>query len=216
MVRNLFGIIFVSLLLPLMSCDEPHYDYGDFLEVIAVYGGTGGEGSVFTYQARGDSPEVTLRSSARCDGVFEGERIMLRYTVLEEVSDVEKVIRIDGFSKIVCDVLRQVDSSVFGNMASTPVDMTSAWRSGNYLNVYCWVPYAGPKFQMLLVADSSTLDDEIPVLRLVYSILEGEPSFERQCYASFDIGNLWQRESCRGIKIYADDEGGEKTYEFYK
>lgn len=214
MLKRIFGILFV--ILSLAGCDEPEYDYGDFLEVIAVYGGDDDEGSVFTYQARGDSPLVTLRSSAAISGALQGERVLLRYTVIDDVSDTEKEIRVDAVSKIVCDVLRQVDGSVWDVLDSTPVDMTSVWRSGNYVNVYCWVPYAGPKFQMLLVADQSTLDSEMPTLRLVYSILEGEPAFDRKCYASFDITNLWQRATCRGIRICADDTDGERIYEFNK
>ena len=118
------------------GCDEPEYDYGDFLEVIAVYEGAGvdGSGSVFAYQARNDSPVVTLHSSSMISGVRKGERVLLRYTVVDDLSGEEKKIRVDGVSRIVCDVLRQVDGSVYDVLDSTPIDMTSIWRSGNYIN----------------------------------------------------------------------------------
>ncbi len=218
MCGRIFGILFVGLMSMLLSCsDEPDYDYGDFLEVVAVYQGSTAEGCMFAYQARDDSPVVTLRvSGSELKDVDAGERIMLRYTVLDDLSATEKLIRIDAASKIVNDVLRQADEETLGKISSEPVDMTSVWRSGRYVNVFCWVPYVGSHFQMLLVAEESALDDEVPELRLLYDMMGGIPAFERRCYASFDIGNLWERETCRGVRIRVDDVDGEKIYEFNK
>ena len=115
-------------------------------------------------------------------------------------------------SPIISDVARQASSSAIETLPDTPIDVVSLWRSGNFINLSGWVPYTGSRFGLLFVVDESTLDANTVVARIVYDVMGATPTFERRVYASFDIRNVWSRQSCHTLRVLA----GNGTYEFSK
>ncbi len=219
MKANIFGILFVTLLLSLVSCDnEPEYDYGDFRSVFATYNDTTATGNaLLTYQAHDDSDPIKMESVNKWTlKTKKNERIYMRYTVVEKRGKNDQLIRIDGARRINNDVLRKAEHEHFKEIVSEPTRIVSMWRTGNYINVNTWVPYSGQRFQLLLIADEITQNNEIVEAKLVYDLLGAEGTFERKCYASFNITNLWKKENLKTFRIHVNDPKGKKIYDFTK
>lgn len=193
--------------------DDVDYNYGDFLEIYATYEGN----KVLTYNAQDDSPTVTLHADVWNEKtVAAGERAFVRYTVVNQIGDHEYNVHIDGYSKLFCDAVRKGSTDDIAGYGSTPLDMTSIWRSGRYINVNAWVPHIESGAKLLLIADEATIDEPIPDTYLIYSIGTQAATFDRKCYASFDIYNLWVRETCTAIRIHVDDPTAQSEYVFTK
>ncbi len=218
MKRLLQRLCLLASLLLLAGCgDDEVVDYGDFIEVFATYMGEVEGRPELQYQAHDDSPMLTLH----CDrlGVEDakkGDRLFVRYTVLSRISDTEMNVRIDGATSVISDVVRQASAENLAKFNSTEIDVTSIWRTGNYLNVYAWVPYVGSKFTLQLIVDEAMLDDADIHARLIYDVLGQTPTFERKCLASFDMTNLWQRSTLQTLTIDVDDPTGSAVYRFEK
>lgn len=206
--------ILLALLPFAWGCDEPAgYDYGDYLVEFVTFEGVRDGSPCFTFQSRDDSPEQTLLSESGLDKyIMEGQRCLLQYTVLSDLPDRTKLIRVDYVSPIISDVARQASSSAIETLPDTPIDVVSLWRSGNFINLSGWVPYTGSRFGLFFVVDESTLDANTVVARIVYDVMGATPMFERRVYASFDIRNVWSRQSCHTLRVVV----GNDTYEFSK
>lgn len=209
----------VCALALLLSCDdEPAKGYGDFLETFATYEGELDDGTAWlTFQVRDDLPVQTLSTTGKWSLETEkGERVFIRYTITEQLGEHEFRARIDNAINVISDVVRSAPLEKIGAFSSTPVNVTSLWRSGDYLNLNSWVPYTGERFRLLLVADESTLDNEETDVWLIYDRMGKEATFERKAYASFNIRNLWLRATCRVLRVHVDDPTGASVYEFRK
>lgn len=208
--------ILLAALLPFLAggcADEPAYDYGDFLVEFVTYEGSDDGAARFSFQSRDDLPLQTLRADIPVSDDYEvGQRCLLRYTLLSVMPDATKHIRIDLLQPIVDDVVRQAPHDDMDKFPDTGISVTSLWRSGCYINLNGWLPYTGKNFQLLLVADESTLDDDIVVARLVYNMMGETPTFDRRVYASFDVRNIWLRPSCTTLRILV----GDTAYDFKK
>lgn len=212
MKTKILTIIAITLLT--IGCnDDVEYDYGDFREIYATYEGN----NILTYNAQDDSPTVTLHADVWNEKtVAAGERAFVRYTVINQIGDREYNVHIDGYSKLFCDAVRKGSTDDIAGYSSTPIDMTSIWRSGRYININAWVPHVESGAKIMLIVDEATIDEPIPEVYLVYSVGAKPATFERKCYASFDIYNLWMRETCTAIRIHVDDPTGQSEYVFAK
>lgn len=218
-MNKIIGILFAVILgVWVNSCsDDPEIDYGDFIEVFATYVGEEDGMEKLSYQAHDDSREITLRvGNLGLDRLQAGDRIYLRYTVLNRISDDELEVRSDGAMKVVNDMLRRASADTIDMVEDTPIRVTSLWRTGNYINLNSWVPYVGSSFQLALIADDATLERDTVEAKLLYYIGSQKPTFERKCYASINIGNLWRKGSCKSLRIYVNDPKGKDYYEFNK
>ena len=219
MIRRILGIIFVALLWVTTGCsDEPELDYGDFCEVFATYEGAEQGNATFSYCRYNDSPLLTLTAEnvASLD-VDKGERLFIRYTDLgSNGGENQRKIRLDGYTEIISDVVRSATADQIQGYTSTEIDVTSLWRSGTYLNLNSWVPFTGKRFLMMLVVDKSTLDSDTVDAEIIYDVQGETQTFERKEYASFDIANLWNRETFRQLRVKVNDPTGDTYYEFIK
>lgn len=206
-MRTAVRLLAVILLLPMLwACGkDEEFDYGDFLTEFVTYEGQEEGYACFTFRSRDDAPVQTLLGAVELpDGVEPGARLVLRYTVLQELEPGKKLIRVDGCSTIILMSL-----GLTANAAGQPSDeitVESLWRSGDYINLSGWVPYSGQKFGLALLADKEKAGEETVDLYMVYDLLEHKPMFERRIYASFDISSLWQRESCRRVIVHVGEE----------
>ena len=219
MKTNIFGILFVTLLLSLVSCnDEPEFDYGDFRSVFATFNDTTATGNaLLTYQAHDDSNPIQMESVNKWKlDTKKNERIYMRYTVVKSEGRDKQLIRIDGARRINNDVLRKAEHEQYRELVSEPTRIVSLWRTGNYINLNSWVPYSGQRFNLMLIVDEITSTHEIVEAKLVYDLMGSQGTFERKCYASFDITNLWKRENVKTFRIHVNDPKGKKIYDFTK
>ena len=214
-----FGILFVALLTILACDDSKDFDYGDFLETFATYNGESDGKAVFSGQAHDDSPLLTLYAAGfKMEGLKAGERIYIRYTVTRKITDSEFEVTVNGASPIISGKINVADPKEMETIASTPFTVTSVWRTGNYINFNLWVPYVGGKFGLDLIADKSDVDSHSATvkIRIVYDTKNQEPAFERKCYASFDISEIWSQPECKRVRVYTGDFNDTEYYEFNK
>ena len=213
-MRRLRIIILLAALLPMLaSCGVEPRDYGDFLTDIVTYDGSAGGMAQFSFQTRDDLPMQRLVASVDVpEKVSPGQRCLLRYTVLGSQADGVKEVRADGFATIPTDAARMAPHSEKSSLPETDISVTSLWRSGAYVNLNGWLPYTGKKYQLMLVADEQTLDEETVEARVVYNTMGEQQMFDRRVYASFDVSALWSRQSCKRLVVGIFD----RTFTFEK
>lgn len=208
----LIPILLVAILL-LHGCDDNEPDYGDYRLAFVTYSGAESGGAQYILQGRDDQPAQTLLSDAATpSGIEDGDRCLLRYTELADLGGGVKKIRTDYVSPIIYDVARSASRDDMALLPDTPISVTSIWRSATLINLNGWLPYTGKSFQLLFVADDSTLDSPVVEARIVYNVMGEQTLFDRRVYASFDVANIWNRPTLRTLRVSV----GDATFDFTK
>jgi len=70
----------------------------------------------------------------------------------------------------------------------------------------------------MLVADAGTLDNDTVICYLVHDLRGEQGTFWRDCYASFNVGALWHRDSFHCLRVFLNDVTFPETeyYDFIK
>lgn len=195
-----------SLLLCGCSGDEPAAPMT--LTDIVTFEGYSADQPVFTLQKNGDSPLVTLTATTgQLAQTFEaGDRLLLRYLPQNGEAYTSGPVAVRGTARINYDQLRK--GSVDGWDAD-PVYMYALWRTGPYLNIECGLEYSDTPRLFFLILDETTAGDDIPQLYLMHDMGDAPDCFSRRIYASWNIGALWNLESCRGVTVHLRDSNRE-------
>lgn len=88
---------------------------------------------------------------------------------------------------------------------SEPVEYLAGWRGGKKLYLRLRLPYSSHPRNFALLADPTTLDKPIPTLYLYHSRTEASPTFNRQYYIAFDIADIWDISTARGVRLIVND-----------
>ena len=210
----------MAALLALVSCDKQEdidRAYTDYRYDIVTYLGQNSTGAVFEYLGREDSASITLQSSVTVSDVKANQRVLLRYDFIGNTNGASRPINVYGCNGIISDSLRMIMEST-DSLPQHQVKMRSIWRTGEFINLHCQVEYTSKARTFMLVADGNTLSDDTVHCYLSHS-LRGEPgTFWRDCYASFNVGALWKRDTFRCLRIHVNDVTFPETeyYDFYK
>ena len=207
-------IIALMLSVVLVACDENENKLGDFAMNIVTYESTDADGMArFSFQTRDDLPVQKIAAyGVSLDDAEAGQRCLMRYTAEYTLLDGTRVVRPDNFSLIPTDKARTAPHSDMANFPESEISVTSLWRSGEYINLNGWVPYSGKKYQLMLVADESTIDDATVVARIVYNTMGETTMFDRRVYASFNVSSLWNKSTLKRLQVGI----GERTFTFEK
>lgn len=218
---RLLTLLLTCALTLLASCDKQEdidRAYTDYRYDIVTYLGQNQQGAVFEYLGHGDSAAVRLQSTVTIDGdIKNDQRVMLRYAFADEVASANRNVNVYGCSAIISDSLRQSQAAP-DSLPRHEVKLRSLWRTGDYVNLHCQVEYTGKSRTFMLVADASTLENDTVDCYLVHDLRGERPTFWRDCYASFCIGALWKRSSCRCLRVHVNDVTfpDRRFYEFTK
>ena len=206
-MRGYINAILLSLLaLSVLSCKEDDkYEYGDFYYNLVTYRGYDVD-SHFDYQAYDDSPLIRLvaKNSGELD-LTEGDRVFLNYTIDEKVSDGQMNVNLKGVSKIYMDSLRVNSSGDIKDLPMDSVQLKSIWRSGDYININCNLKYTNKPRRLILVADKSTLNNEIIECYLIHDMMNETAYYWKRYYISFYIGSACFHPNCKTIRVYMND-----------
>ncbi len=175
--------------------------------------------SVFTFQQLDDSPLITLRSSngLNAETVKIGDRMLLSYQTdgapRYQNADINIVGAALTYGK--GGDFEKATAESTGNFISTKVYNAEGWRSGIYLNFgFTYSTDRAPK-TCKIVVDEATIDDEYPQL---YFIFEPEPlsasSQPMVYYMSYTFADLFNRPTCRGVKLNYTVETGKQSVTF--
>ena len=216
------SILLLTALLGLVSCDDQDdldRAYTDYRYDIVTYMGQNDRGAVFEYLGRGDSTAIKLQSAVFLEGesLKPMNRVLLRYEFSDprQTGDTRQILAY-GCSGIISDSLRR--ASDFTDWPMHEIKLRSLWRTGEFINLHCQVEFTDKARTFVLVADSMTLDQDTVHCYLTHDLRGEAGMFWRDCYASFNIGAVWKRESCRTVRVHLNDLNfpNKEFYDFSK
>lgn len=191
--------------------DNVCYDFVTFVN-------SNNSGSTFEFRKSGDSPLITLTSTAsiKTSELAPGSRVIIQY-LPSGGQDVYQSgpITLYGIAQI-----------TNGNATTAPMADISAWgsddirvvtlsRSGQYLDFWGEATMTGNPRRFALAADESTLGDEYPMLYLIVDA-DNVNGRVHQLYASFDMSAVWNLSTCKGVQVNFKTSAGEDFMVFDK
>lgn len=207
-ILSRIALLMGVLMLMLVACGEEDVDrrYTDYrLDIVTFMGNDGG--ARFELLRRDDSTAVLLQSDVALGTSFKpGNRVLLRYDWADHATGNNRRINAYGISAIVSDSLRYTVKplSEYLNQME-PVKLLSIWRTGDYLNLHCQAEYTGKSRHFYLLLDSATARQDTVHCYLVNNT-HGDTTYHwREAYASFYVGSIWNRPSCRTMRIHIND-----------
>ena len=216
-----FALLASMLFLLLVACSDEDVDrrYTDYrLDVVTFLGNEGG--AHFELLRRDDSTSLLLLSNVTLGTSFKaGNRVLLRYDWANAATGNTRRINAYGVSSIVSDSLRYTVKplSEYLNQME-PIKLLSIWRTGDYLNLHCQAELTGKPRHFYLLLDSATARQDTVHCYLVNNT-HGDTTYHwREAYASFYVGSIWNRPSCRTMRIHINDAAfpARATHDFNK
>lgn len=215
-IPSLLSLIILTAIAFCSCSDEDYNDRALLSEIVTATRNTP-DGSEFQYRRYGDSPLITLTA----DGIsvkeeYIGKRMLLRYYNESEIETSPRKIEIAALSPINNDTARIADIDTI-SWSATPIYLNSMWRSGEYINIHLRVMFSDSPRLFNLTADSATIDTDTPQLYMCHDTFDAPDNYLFETYASYDISNIWNRPTCKGIDIHINDSNlHTDTYSFKK
>ena len=201
-------ILLLTALLVLVACDKQEdidRAYTDYRYDIVTYLGQNDQGAVFEYLGHGDSAAIRLQSRVTVSEVKTHQRVLLRYDFADKATNAaNRDIDVFGCSAIISDSLRQSTASP-DSLPQRQVKLRSLWRTGEFINLHCLVEYTGKTRTFMLVADAATLAADTVHCYLVHDLRGELGTFWRDCYASFNVGALWRKDTFKCLRVHLND-----------
>ena len=214
-------ILLFTAMLVLVSCDKQEdidRSYTDYRYDIVTYLGANDQGAVFEYLGHGDSAAIRLQSRVTVKDVKTNQRVLLRYDFTDRTNtSANRDIEVYGCGSIISDSLRQSQAAP-DSLPRHQVKLRSLWRTGEFINLHCQVEYTSKARTFMLVADAQTLDSDTVHCYLVHDLRGERATFWRDCYASFNVGVLWRKNTFRCLRVHLNDVTFPETeyYDFIK
>ncbi len=210
----LFTLATVLLLALLAACDkeiETSEAYTHSLYDLVTYVGSTSGTAQFELVGRDNSSRMLTASLTMDTTVKPQQRLLLRYYWDDEATG---AIKVYGMSRAITDSLRY-NTAPLSLYAQHPVKMRSAWRTGDFINLHCQVEYTGKSRTMMLLIDDATRNQDTVHCYLHHDI-HGDTTYHwRECYASFNVGNVWKHTQCSILRVHINDyDSGETSYDF--
>ncbi|MBR1543379.1 MAG: hypothetical protein IJ626_00595 [Muribaculaceae bacterium] len=192
--------------LTISSCGEDEADYGaleDFRLDIVTYKNFSEGIAYFQYVDRnGGITELEAHGAAKPD-IAKDHRVLMRYKVTAEQQGCSQ-IGIYSITGIISDSLR-VNKLPLEEYEMHGMRLRSIWQTGEFINFRCQVEYTGEARSFYLMMDEATRDNEVVDCYLIHDLKGQEPLHWRDCYASFNVGALMKRPTCRTLRIHLTD-----------
>ena len=213
-------IVLIAALMVLTACDKQEdidRAYTDYRYDIVTYLGQNATGAQFEYLGHGDSASIMLQSRVGVSDVKTNQRVLLRYDFADNKTGNNRDIDVFSCSRIISDSLRIAASSPT-ELPKDPVKLRSLWRTGNYINLHCQVEYTNKERTFSLQVDMNTINNDTVDCYLVHDLKGQQGTFWRDCYASFNVGALWKRDTFHCLRVHINDVTYPDTeyYDFIK
>ncbi len=192
-MKNTALLLLLPLLLLLTSCrDNTPGDPNDLDVVwtIATFTGNIDGHATFEFRKSGDSPLITLTAQGEIE---TGEklqpqaRVYIAYIPASGDPYTSGPVTLTAVNTITSGQVEAVTSDKLRGWDTDPVYLLTAWRSGQYINIYCRLPYDTEPRRFALVADEATVGTARPQLYLYHALAGEVNTFMRAYYASFDL-----------------------------
>lgn len=190
-----FPLIYIALAgicgLSVASCrnidDEPLAALPTVSNIVTYEGFSGGMAR-FSFQRIDDSPMVHLTAPVQISG-NPGDRCLMVYVPVGGDESQSGTVELINVAKITSMPVEVTDMDKYPDWDATPVYVNSLWRSGNWINLHCTLPYNPAARMFGLIVDESTADSPAPQLYIAHKTPAGD-TFDRTYYASFYIGDF--------------------------
>lgn len=186
---------------------------------IATFEGNVEQRATFTVRQGDDSPEATLTypREIEMENLSAGDRVYIAYNPVDNVPYRSGEITLKSISLITQGRVEVAPFDPADGWNADPVYVVTIWRTGDYLNIYCRLPYYTDPRRFGITADESTIGSAIPQLYLNHQLPEEVNSFDRAYYASFDISAVWRLGTTLGIDLHVNNSNLPTTvYHFSK
>lgn len=189
-----------------------------FTDIVTFEGNIDGHAH-FNFNKVDDTPEINLVATAPLGGdAAEGTRMLLLYQPDAGQGAYESgPVVMRGVRAINNGVVSVADKDEIEGWNTDPVFVYSIWRSGKYVNIHCRLPFSETPRYFGLVATESTVDNDIVDIYLAHRLTEPVITYDRVYYASFDISEVWNRPTCKGVRLHvANSNLSKNIFEFLK
>lgn len=179
--------------------------------------GTSSKGSVFTFRQVDDTPLITLTSPVSLPEEEAGTRMMISYIPESGKAYTDGPVKLISAARINDGKAKTEWKDEYNDWNRDKVYLYSIWRSGTYINFHLRLTYSTEPRIFTLVLDPSTLGSEMPEFYLVHKMAEPTDYHDRAYFASFDIAEIWDAPSTRGVTMHvADTNLNKDTFTFHK
>lgn len=215
-LKNLLAAFVAAVIFFTTSCNtsEPGTGTQIYIDIVTVQSRTE-TGSTFTCRKEADSPLVTYFTSQVISGNFlkEGDRILIQYTADQGryVSGNINVFAATTTAGAGAQVPEE-DFLLLPNLKGSVVSMNSVWRTGTYLNAVFLARSASDYKTCRMVADQTTLNDEYPVIRIIFEPETGADESNYAFYMSYSISQILSRPGVKGVRVYYNDPAQKQEY----
>lgn len=205
----------------LVACGDEDIDrrYTDYRTDIVTFMGNNASGAQFQLLGRDDTDSTLLQSTVTLVNQYKhGQRVLLRYDYAGDATTSRRAIAAYGVAAIISDTLRYTVQPLSHYLEQMePVKLASIWRTRDYINLRCQAEYTGKPRQFYLLLDSTTWHNDTVHCYLVNNTLGDTTYHWREAYASFYVGGIWNRPSCRAMSVHISDASRRpSTYHFLK
>ena len=131
--------------------------------------------------------------------------MLLRYDYIDKTSQAPtRRIDVYGCNGIISDSLRMTQVPA-DSLPQHRVKLRSLWRTGEFINLHCQVEYTNASRTFMLVVDGKTIDADTVHCYLTHDLRGERGTFWRDCYASFNVGALWRKNTFQCLRVHLND-----------
>lgn len=204
-----------------MACGDngPYNDQATLYDIV-TFDGNSPAGAKFSFCQYDDSPQINLLApgiSIEANDIIPGKRLLIGYCPTSGVPYQSGDITLEAYSPINQDTVKIVPHNKVNGWDTHAIYLNSVWRAGQYLNLHLLLDHADEPRRFEMIADQSTINDEMPHLYLAHDMHNCPENYTRRTYASFDLRPIWQLGTCRGIIVHINDRNHKnKVYTYLK
>ena len=226
-MKKTLALLFSSLILLAVStsCNDKDnqlpenimFDFATFVE-------SNSNGTACEVQQLNDSPVAYLffpnAKNLSTQAYKPGTRVYIAYSMDDNKFYTSGTGTLYGIAPIYNGVIKEGTAASTNQWKTMSQNIQSMWRTGKWINISTQCTYIDynqlpKKFE--LVADTETLNDDYPVVYLIYEPAESKDANTKSFDASINIESVWDLPNVKGIKLkyVSNMEGEEYTFEKY-
>lgn len=186
---------------------------------IVTYEKSSDEGSSFTVTEPGTTKLTTFTSTKKfptegANSLLPDTRVLIYYKNESGKRYQSGSIDLRGVVKIFNGDAPLKPQSDISPLRTDMIDVQTAELSGTYVNVVAVAAVNTPSVFDVYI-DEATVNEEYPRAYVVFAT-DSPNASQRMLYGSFDISEVWDKATCRGLELHYMTTAGKKTETFPK
>lgn len=216
MKKTILFLLLAVASITLYSCNEdngpeqiPDNLYADIVTIYEKQDNS----TIFHLQEKDDSQVAILTASDFSINNYpfqKGDRVMISYVPKNGTRYVTDFITVYALSSVYTPEIITDEIKLYPDWDFASITVDNLWRTGNHINLYCRMTYYNdPLFKVII--DKYSINNSHPDVYLTYDLQSGVESQEKSFVTSFDISEVWDLTTCRGITIHLNSNNTNKT-----